>query len=175
MKMAERLRLSAPPMMQFADSLRLCALLGHATHENCGTSQAVCMPLMKFPTVSGYVHPRSRKWWGVSGGLHAHDENCRESQALCAFCERHSRKLRGVSGSVHPHRKIADSLRLCAPARTKMVGRLRRLACPESKLPTVSGSVHPPMRKLPTASGSEDFLRFPRTKIAGRRRLFAPP
>ena len=41
-----------------------------------------------------------------------------------------SRKLRDVSGSVRAHMKIADRLRLCAPARTKMVGRLRRLGCP---------------------------------------------
>ena len=82
MKMAERLRLSAPPVMQFADSLRLCALFVHSTHENCGASQALCTPMMKLADRLGLCAPPSRKMSGAS-------------QALCT-----------------PMMKIADSLRL---------------------------------------------------------------
>ena len=85
----------------------------------------------------GALH--SRKFRDVSGFLHPHDENCRQSQALCtplhedrgdvsgsvqphdASCRQaqalrtpHSRNLRDVSGCLHPHHKIADSLRLLA-------------------------------------------------------------
>ena len=34
-------------MMNIADSLRLCALFVHATHEHVGKSQAVCTAMMK--------------------------------------------------------------------------------------------------------------------------------
>ena len=59
----------------------------------------------------------------VSGGLHAHDESCRQSQAVCTRAHENG----GTSQAVcMPTMKIADSLRLSAPALTKMAGRLRR-------------------------------------------------
>ena len=61
------------PMMKIADSLRPFALFVHAIHENCGTSQAVCMPLMNLPRVSGSEH-----FFG-----HTTHEKCGASQAAC--------------------------------------------------------------------------------------------
>ena len=55
---------------------------------------------------------------------------------------------------------FADSLRLCAPPFTKIVGCLRLFA---------------PIIKSQAVSGFGHFLCFPFTKSAGRLRLFAPP
>ena len=38
---------------EIADRLGLCA---PPAHENCGSSQALCTPMMKLPTVSGSEH-----------------------------------------------------------------------------------------------------------------------
>ena len=53
-------------------------------HENCGTSQALCTPIITVPTVSGSGNCvlRSPKLEDVSGSLHPHGENCRQSPAL---------------------------------------------------------------------------------------------
>ena len=48
--------LTLRPHHEFADILRLCALFVQSTDENCGTSQAVCAPVMSLPTVSGCLH-----------------------------------------------------------------------------------------------------------------------
>ena len=50
----------------------------------------------------------------VSGVLHRHDENCRQSQAVCPFWALQPRKLGNVSGYLHCFMKVADSLRLFA-------------------------------------------------------------
>ena len=47
------------------------------------SSGASAGAMMKLPTVSGFLHPHSRKARDVSGGLHRRDENWRPSQALC--------------------------------------------------------------------------------------------
>ena len=104
---------------------RLCALFEHSAHENRGTSQILHTPMMKLPTVSGFLHSvcapltkiaeRRRQAFctpmtnllTVSGFLHSTHENC------------------GTSGVLHPHEDIADSfgleiaerLRLSAPPR----------------------------------------------------------
>ena len=113
------------PRMKIADSLGIFALFGYATPENGGASHEVCVEVMKWPTVSGSEHPRSRKARHVSGGLHAHDENCRQSQAHCTFCAPHSRKWRDVSRGLRGN----------------------------DELPTVSGSEHPRSRKVLDVSG----------------------
>ena len=94
----------------------------------------------------------------VSGSLHRHDENCRQSQALsalphenwgtsqalCTPHDEHCRPSQALSTPPHgnwgtsqaacaPHHKIADSLRLW--------GTFCALRSP--KLGDVSGSVHP--------------------------------
>jgi len=73
--------------MKIADSLRLCALFVHPTPENCGTSWALCAPMMKIADslrlCALFAHPTP--------------ENCGTSWAFCT-----------------PMMKIADSLRLCA-------------------------------------------------------------
>ena len=110
------------PMLKIADSLRL--------HENCGTSQAVCMPMMKIA--------ESLKLFGSFG--HTAPENGGKFHAVCmemmklqtgSGSEQFLRTpLPQVAGHDMPMLKIADSLRLCAPAVAEMAGRLRRLARP---------------------------------------------
>ena len=70
-------------------------------HENCGTSRALCTPMVKLPTVSGSGHFLCTRLAKIGGRLR-----------LCAPPA--SQKLRDVSGSLHPHGEVADSLRLCA-------------------------------------------------------------
>ena len=101
------------------------ALCAHA-HENRGASQALCTPMMKIADSLRLCAPALTKWRDVSGSVHAHDENCRPSQALCARAHENG----GTSQALcTPMMKIADSLRLCAP--------------PSQKLGDVSGSVQP--------------------------------
>jgi len=85
--------------------------------------------MTELPTVSGAVRSRSPKWRDVSGFLHSHVENCRQSQALCtpphenggtskAICTPRM-SLPTVSGCLHilctPLTKIAERLRRSAP------------------------------------------------------------
>ena len=86
---------SRPTMNYSVMNLPKAQALRTPHHENCGTSQAFCTPMMNLPTVSGFEHllriPRTK----IVG------------------------RLRLVST---PMMKIADSLRLCAPTRTKIGG-----------------------------------------------------
>ena len=172
------------PHHKIADSLRLWALSVLSIHENCGTSQALCTPMMKSPRVSGFERS-------------AH-ENCGASQAVCSpmmkiagslrLVRPSSRKLWGVSGCLHPHHEIAYSLRLwarsvlsshqncgksqarCTPM-MKIADSLRLCAPPHTKIGDVSGSVQPHDENcLPSQA-----LCTPFTKIGGRLRLCAPP
>ena len=56
----------------------------------------------------------SRKMRNVSGFLHRHAENGRQSQAVCTFWALQPRKLGNVSGYLHCFMKLADSFRLFA-------------------------------------------------------------
>ena len=102
------------PMRKIAETLRLFAFFAHTAHEHCGTSQVACMRLMKSPRVSGCLHflcTPFRTWRDVSGGLHPHDENCRDFQV---FCNR-GHENGGASQAVcMPMMKIAERLRLFA-------------------------------------------------------------
>ena len=174
---AERLRILCSLVMNFADSLRLCALL-------MKTSQAFCTPLCTFcaphsrkarsvsgrdeiadkfrlcahsthdkcGTPSPVVHflctPRN-----VSGSLHPHDEVCRHAQALCTFCAVHSRQLESVSGSLHPTMKFADSLRLCV------------CALHARKLRDASGFLHPHHEICGTSQALCPFCAFHSPKL----------
>ena len=123
---------------------RLCALFEHSAHENRGTSQVLYTPMMKLPTVSGFLHSvcasftktaeRRRqafctpmmKLLTVSGFLHSPCTpltKTAESQAFCTPMKKlltvSGLKLRNVSGFLHRHDEIPDSLtlriRLCTP------------------------------------------------------------
>ena len=96
--------------MKIADRLRLCA----PPHKNWGSSQALCSPMMKIADSLRLCAPPSRKLGDVSGSVQPHDENGRQSQALGSFCALHSPKLGDVSGFLHPHDELVDSLRLSA-------------------------------------------------------------
>ena len=101
-------------------SCRQSQALCTRAHGKRGTSQAACTPMMNTAD-SLRLHPHSRKVWGVSGGLHRHDANCRQSQALCT----RTHGKRGTSQAVcTAMMKTADSLRLSAPALTESAGRL---------------------------------------------------
>ena len=67
---------SLHPHHKIADSLRLWALSVHSTRQTCGTSQALCMPMMKIADSLKLCAPPSRKFGDVSGSVHPHDENC---------------------------------------------------------------------------------------------------
>ena len=63
-------------MMKIADSLRLCALFVHSTHEKCGTPQALCTPIMKIADslrlCAFFVHSNHGNWvvqQAAAGGL----------------------------------------------------------------------------------------------------------
>ena len=91
---------------------RLCALFEPSAHENCGTSQALYTPMMKLPTVSGFLHslcaPLMRN---AAGRLSApHDE----VQASCTLSALHSRKLWNLRRSA-PRLELAERLRASAP------------------------------------------------------------
>ena len=143
MQIADSLRLCAPPpsrklwdasgcvrlQHKVADRLRLWALSVLSTHQNCGTSQALWTPMMKIADSLRLCAPPSRKLWDVSGSVHPHNERCRLSQAL----------------STPPHGNWGTSQAVCTP-----------------------------IIKSPTASGSGHFLCSPFTKSAGRLKLFAP-
>ena len=104
-------------MLKMADRLRLFALFGRSTPENWGTCQAICIfvtHMMKLADSLRLGALHSRKLRNVSGFLHRRDENCRQSQAACAFWALHSRKLGNASGYLHFFVKLADSLRLFA-------------------------------------------------------------
>ena len=55
----------------------------HSTHENCGTSEAVCMPTMKLPTVSGF-----------EDFLCSTHKSCGTSQAFCVPTMKFAHSLR---------------------------------------------------------------------------------
>ena len=101
---AERLRLFAfcvIPMINLADSLRLCALHSrkvrnvsgflHRHAENGRHSQAVCI----------FWALHSRKLGKVSGCLHGFMKLADRLRLFGIFCAFHSRKLRNVSGYLH--------------------------------------------------------------------------
>ena len=93
------------------ENCRQSQALSTPPHGNWGTSQAVCTPIIKSPTASGSGHfrcsptPTARD---VSGSLHPHDENCRQSQALCTP----SRKLWDVSSALQPREGDAVSVHI---------------------------------------------------------------
>ena len=114
--------------MKLADSLRLFAFWGRSAPENWGPSQALCT----------FCALHSRKWRGVSGGLHAFDEiaeslklfalfvhaaheNGGTSQAVCMLLM----KLPAASGCLHflgaPLTKMAERLMLFAFFDTPMM------------------------------------------------------
>ena len=91
-------------LMKLADSLWRFALFWHPTPENWGTFQAICLfdtPMMTMADCIRLYALHSRKLRNVSGFLHCHDENGRQSQAFCIFRAFHSRKLGNVSGCLH--------------------------------------------------------------------------
>ena len=100
--------------------------------------------------------PPARKLGDASGSVEPHDENCRQSQALCTPLHENC----GASQAVcSPMMKIADSLRLCEPQFTKIARRLRLFAPPsrnrrQSKALGTFCALHSP--KLRGVSG---FLR----------------
>ena len=131
MKLADRLRLCA----LHSRKMRNVSGFLHRHAENCRQSQAVCifgaLQPRKLRNVSGYLHClpppmmkladslrlcalQSRKLRNVSGILQRHDENGRQSQAVCIFGALQPRKLGDVSGYLHCFMKLADSLRLFA-------------------------------------------------------------
>ena len=74
--------------------------------------------------------PPSRKLWDVSGCLHP-DHKIADCLRLGALSVLSTHQKRGAFQALcTPTMKIADSLRLCAPALTKIAGRLRLCACP---------------------------------------------
>ena len=157
----------------------------HSTHQNCGTSQALCTRMVKIADTLRLCAPPLR-------------ENCGTSKARCTpmvkivdslrLCAPLSRSLRGVSGSARPHHKITDSLGLWALSvhsihqncgasqalRTpmmKIADRLRLCAPPSRKARDVSGSVQPHGENC---RQSQALCTPPLKKIAGRLRLCAP-
>ena len=122
------------PHHKIADSLRLWALSVLSIHQNCGTPQAFCTPMVNSPRVSGFE-------------CSAH-ENCGASQAGCSpmmnlptvsgSANPSSRKLWDVSGCLHPHHKIADSLSLLAlfvHSTHEMFGTSQAFCNPMMKIP----------------------------------------
>ena len=67
--------------------------------------------MMELPTVSGLVRTHSRKLRDVSGGLHTHADNCRQSQALST--SGHEKCWTSQAGCM-PMLEIADSPRVFA-------------------------------------------------------------
>ena len=121
-------------MMKPYDSLRLPALFAHTTHD--GTSQAVCRPMMMKSYGSLRLSALFIARHDVSGGLQPHGEFLRQSQAVCAFCPRHSRKWRAVSGGLRHDENCRQSQALYARAHGKR-GTPQAACMPILKLPTV--------------------------------------
>ena len=67
-------------------NLPLVSGFEHSTYENCGTSQALCTPMMKIAdSLTLCAPPRpSRQLRNASRSVHPPDDNCRQSQALRA-------------------------------------------------------------------------------------------
>ena len=78
MRIAERLRLCAPP----GRLLPTVSGSAHPAHVNCGTSQALCKPMAKFAGSLRLSAPRSCELRNVSGAVHPHDEI---TNAACHF------------------------------------------------------------------------------------------
>ena len=150
------------------------------------------MPMMKIADrlrLSAPCCPRhSRKWRGVSGGLHRHDENCRQFQ-VCAHAHENGGTFQAVC---MPVMKIADSLRLsalfvhtthenggtsqavCTP-HAEHCRQSQALCARAHENCGTSQAVCMLLMKLPRVSGSLHFLCTPFTKTAGRLRRFACP
>ena len=142
---AERLRILCSLVMNFADSLRLCALL-------MKTSQAFCTPLCTF------CAPHSRKARSVSGRdeiadkfrlcAHSTHNKCgTPSPALCISCALHGT----CQALCSPMMKFADMRRLCAlcvQSTHDTCGTSQALCRPVMKLPTRSSSVHTPLTTI---------------------------
>ena len=188
------------PHHKIADSLRLWALSVLCIHQhwrtsqalrtppphtNCGTSQALCSPMMKFADSLRLCAPPSRKLGDVSGSAHPHDENCRQPQALCAPHDENCRQAQALS--TPPHENWGTSQAACTPIvksptvsgsghfrcspLNKSAGRLRRSSTPMMKSPRVSGfecSAH-------ENCGVSQAVCSPMMKIADSLRLCAPP
>ena len=90
--------------------------------HSCIPSDMNCS-MVKLPTVSGSVHPHSRKLRDVSGGLRPPCWNRRQPQAVCIFL-RSSPETCGTSQAVytflHPHgENCRPSQAACSPAPKK--------------------------------------------------------
>ena len=96
---------SRPTMNYSVMSLPKAQALCTPHHENCGTSQAFCTPMVNLPTVSGSVHFLRTPLTKIVGRLRL------SSTPMM--------KLPTVSGSEHflciPLTIIGGRLRLCAP------------------------------------------------------------
>ena len=123
---------SGHPHAEIADSLRLWAFSVFSIHQNWGTSQALCTPMMKTADSLRLCAPP----------LH---ENCGASQAACTPYHKVADSLRlwalsvlsthpnwgDVSGSLHPRDgNCRPSQALCTRPSTKTAGRLRLCAAP---------------------------------------------
>ena len=84
---------------------------------NCRESQALSSPRTAIAEMSQAL-------------LHAHDDVCRESQALCTCSALHARKLPNVSGSLHPRDEILRQSQVLSSPRTTIAERLRLCARP---------------------------------------------
>ena len=161
-------------------------------HENCGTSQAFCTPMMNLPTVSGSEHFLRIPLTKIVGRLRLFSTPMM--------------KLPIVSGSVHffvhsTHKSWGTSQARCTPTAHGRQSQAPSTFCAlrSRKLRDVSGFLHPhdktcrPSQALCTPlheiCGTSQALCTPmmkiadrltpctppRTKIAGRLRLCAPP
>ena len=88
------------PLPKIAERLRLFAFFDS--------------PMMKLAHSLRLCALHSRELRNVSGFLHRHDENGRQSHAACPIWALRSRKLGNVSGYLHCFMKLADSFRLFA-------------------------------------------------------------
>ena len=170
-KIAGRLRLCAPPY----ENCRQSQALRTRTHENGGASQAVCMPLLKIADSLRRCAPALTKIVGRLRRLACPRWNCRQSQALSAFCALHSRNFRDASGFLHPHDKICrQSQALCTPPHENC-GTSQALCTPLTKFAGRLRLCAPSYENGRQLQAPSTFSSTPLTKFSGRLRLSAPP